>query len=354
MIDEGGTMLPTESVDTARLPPADRWPYWLEVTGRAAAPIAMSSEHAAEFRGSARLVDLGGVSLTRFRYQSLSGRRTPRLIRQADPGIYQLALTLAGSSGISARRQHTAVGRGAFTLIDYGRPYELVHTADGARREAGALTVVIPRALLPIPPARLDRLTAGRLSGSEGMGALVAQHLDRLIRHPEQFTAAEAPRLAGITVDLVAAMLAGHLDAEDALPVDVRQQAMLTRVLAFIDRHLGDATLTPQAVADAHHISVRTLHRLFADEPETVAQVIRRRRLERCRRDLADPRLRGRAVQAIGWRWGFTDKAHFSRAFRAAYGMSPQSYREAEELARTVNPVTPQDNDPPAYWPLTG
>ncbi|MFI6226784.1 helix-turn-helix domain-containing protein [Micromonospora echinospora] len=347
-------MLPTETVDTACLPPADRWPYWLELTGRAAAPIAMSSEHAADFRGSARLVDLGGVSLTRFRYQSLAGRRTPKLIRQGDPGIYQLALTVAGSSGISARRRHTEMCQGAFTLIDYGRPYELVHLADGVRREAGALTVVIPKAMLPIPAAKLDRLTASRLSGSEGMGALVAQHLDRLVRHPEQFSPAEAPRLAGLTVDLVAAMLAGQIDAEETLPVDVRQQAMLARVLAFIDRHLGDATLTPQTVADAHHISVRTLHRLFVAERETVAQVIRRRRLERCRQDLADPRLRGRAVQAIGWRWGFTDKAHFSRAFRAAYGMSPQSYREAQALARTVNPVAPRVNDPPAYWPLTG
>ncbi|MEU4568769.1 helix-turn-helix domain-containing protein [Micromonospora sp. NPDC023956] len=347
-------MLPTETVDTRRLPPADRWPYWLDVTGRAAAPIAMSTEHAADFRGSARLVDLGGVSLTRFRYQSLAGKRTPKLIRQGDPGIYQLALTVAGSSGISARRQHTLVGRDAFTFLDYGRPYELVHIADGVHQEAGALTVVIPKAMLPIAPDRLERITAARLSGSEGMGALIAGHLDRLTRHPEQFSAAEAPRLARITVDLVAAMLAGHLDVEETLPAEVRQQALLTRVLAFIDRHLGDAALTPQAVADAHHVSVRTLHRLFAAEPETVGQVIRRRRLERCRRDLADPRLRGRTVQAIGWRWGFTDKAHFSRVFRAAYGMSPQSYREAEALARTVNPVAPRDNEPPAYWPLTG
>jgi methylphosphotriester-DNA--protein-cysteine methyltransferase len=26
-------------------------------------------------------------------------------------------------------------------------------------------------------------------------------------------------------------------------------------------------------------------------------------------------------------RWGFTDPAHFSRAFRAAYGMPPAEYR---------------------------
>ncbi|SCL31112.1 AraC-type DNA-binding protein [Micromonospora pallida] len=348
-------MLPTESVDTRHLPPADRWPYWLEVTGRAVAPLAMTTEHAADFQGGARLIDLGGVQLTRFHYQSLTGRRTPKLIRQADPGIYQLALTLTGSSGISAARRHTMVGRDAFTLLDYGRPHQLFHHADqGGLAPAASATVVVPRSLLPLPANKIDRLAAGRLSGTEGMGALLAQHLNQLTRHPEQYAASEAPRLAGLTLDLVSALLARQLDLEAALPVDVRQQATLAQVRAFIDRHLGDPMLTPQTVADAHHVSLRSLHRLFAEEPDTVAQLIRRRRLERCRRDLADPRLRNRPVQAIGWRWGFTDKAHFSRAFRAAYGMSPRSYRAAHELARTVNPVARSDNRPPAYWPLTG
>ncbi|WP_368856961.1 helix-turn-helix domain-containing protein [Microbispora triticiradicis] len=55
---------------------------------------------------------------------------------------------------------------------------------------------------------------------------------------------------------------------------------------------------------------------------------IRRRRLEQCHRDLADPRQRSRRIQAIATRWGFTDAATFSRAFRAAYGMSPRDHRK--------------------------
>ncbi|GAA2788117.1 hypothetical protein GCM10010470_23340 [Saccharopolyspora taberi] len=54
---------------------------------------------------------------------------------------------------------------------------------------------------------------------------------------------------------------------------------------------------------------------------------IRQRRLERCRRDLTNPHLRQRPVHAIAARWGFTDPAHFSRIFRAAYGLSPSDYR---------------------------
>jgi AraC-like DNA-binding protein len=58
-----------------------------------------------------------------------------------------------------------------------------------------------------------------------------------------------------------------------------------------------------------------------------VAGWIRRRRLERCRRDLLDPALRAQPVGVIAARWGLTEPAHFSRLFRAAYGVPPVAYR---------------------------
>jgi AraC-like DNA-binding protein len=43
--------------------------------------------------------------------------------------------------------------------------------------------------------------------------------------------------------------------------------------------------------------------------------------------DLLDPALAARPVSAIAARWGLVDPAHFSRLFRAAYGVSPVEYR---------------------------
>jgi AraC-like DNA-binding protein len=60
-----------------------------------------------------------------------------------------------------------------------------------------------------------------------------------------------------------------------------------------------------------------------------VAGWIRERRLERCRRALLDPALRHWSVSAIAAHWGFVDAAHFSRVFRAAYGLPPAEYRLA-------------------------
>ena len=45
------------------------------------------------------------------------------------------------------------------------------------------------------------------------------------------------------------------------------------------------------------------------------------------RAERRDPALRARPVSAIAMRWGLTNPAHFSRAFRAAYGIAPAEYR---------------------------
>ncbi|MET7765745.1 helix-turn-helix domain-containing protein [Streptomyces sp. NPDC005393] len=59
----------------------------------------------------------------------------------------------------------------------------------------------------------------------------------------------------------------------------------------------------------------------------TVASYIRRQRLARARRDLADPCLATRPVHAIAARWGFLRPADFTRAFRTIYGSTPTEYR---------------------------
>ena len=48
----------------------------------------------------------------------------------------------------------------------------------------------------------------------------------------------------------------------------------------------------------------------------------RQQRLERCRRQLAGA-MGSTTVTEVAFRWGFNDSAHFSRAFKQAFGVSP-------------------------------
>lgn len=185
-----------------------------------------------------------------------------------------------------------------------------------------------PRSLVPLSSRTVDRFLATRLSGQEGIGALLCGCLRELAKGTARYRAADASRLITIALDLLAALLAHELDAQDALPPQTRQQALLTRIHGFIHQHLGDPDLSPGMIAAAHHISTRHLHRLFQDQDLTVAGWIRQRRLERCRCDLTDPHQRRQPIHAIAARWGFIDNPNFSRLFRTTYGMSPRDYRQ--------------------------
>jgi AraC-like DNA-binding protein len=80
-------------------------------------------------------------------------------------------------------------------------------------------------------------------------------------------------------------------------------------------------------VATANHISVRYVQKLFESEGETVTGWIRARRIEHCRRDLADPQCAQLPISSIAARWGLVNAAHFSRLFKSVHGLSPTEYR---------------------------
>lgn len=92
-----------------------------------------------------------------------------------------------------------------------------------------------------------------------------------------------------------------------------------------IERHLGDPRLTPATLARSLGVSLRTLQLAFADHDETVAALLRRRRLARAHADLI--REATLSVTEVAFRWGFVDSGHFSRLFKHAYGVSPSAVR---------------------------
>jgi AraC-like DNA-binding protein len=150
---------------------------------------------------------------------------------------------------------------------------------------------------------------------------------------PAPLRPAEVAGLAVAALEVLATRLAPDLDDGHAVPPVVHRQSLLARIHAFIESHLGDPELSPAAVAAAHHISLRYLHKLFEPGSHGVAGMIRQRRLERCRDDLLDPGRVDRPVAAIAARWGFSSAAHFSRVFREAYGLPPAEFRRVHHLS---------------------
>ncbi|NJP32473.1 AraC-like ligand-binding domain-containing protein [Micromonospora thermarum] len=335
-------MLAVESLDTAVLPESERFGFWHDLVARESVPMRVQSDHAGNFRAQARVVALGDIVLSSWQYPSLHMQRTAKQIRSSDPEMYHLALPLSGTGGLTQGRQENPLIAGSFALVDTSRPHMSTHRADAQTNDqVTTLTLLVPHALIPLHPDKVDKLLGTNIPATEGFGALLGQFVKRILDHPDEYAAGDAARLDNVARELVAAALGQRLDVADTLAEEVRDGSLRTQITAFIDRNLDHPDLDPTAVAAAHHISVRTLHRLFEKEDRSIAGLIRAKRLDRCARDLRDPSLRNRPIYTIAARWGFADKAHFSRLFRVTFGVSPQLYRDAGGLIAAAQRSTP-------------
>ncbi|MFG3016822.1 helix-turn-helix domain-containing protein [Streptomyces cinerochromogenes] len=321
-------MLIETAFSTRDVPQSDRFSCWREHISQTYVPMDIEGDRAGDTTVSQRILTLGAVQLWAMEHSSMTLRRTRKLIRQSDPELYRLSLPLRGTMGLASHDHEAAYERYDLVLHDTSRPH-LMRAITGHGEDTVLGTgLFIPRKLLPLPENAVDSLMMRRLSGREGIGALLAQFLTHVSRDSGSYRPEDGPRLGSVAVDLLSALFAHAIDAGDSLPPESHQQTLVARIHAFIQAHLSDPQLTPRTIAAAHHISVSYLHRLFQHGEETVAASIRRQRLQRACRDLADPAQRTVPIHAIAARWGFPRAADFTRAFRSAYGLPPTDYRD--------------------------
>ena len=313
-------------IRTADLSPARRRAAWRETVCETLGPLEMRIDPDAPLHGEIEVGEVGAIGVGRVSTLTRhSVHRTPAMVRQDNPEMHRLVLAVSGRPRVAQGERTVRLEPGQFTIYDFARPYDLDY--DGAVELA---VFSLPRGSLALPSDTLAQLTALPINGTAGAGALAASLLRRVAAEQASYRPASAARLSTVVADLVSAALAERFDDPDLVPVESQERTLALRVRAHIEQHLGDLQLDPAAIAAAHHMSVRHLHRLFEAERTSVGAWIRHRRLERCRTDLADPRLQDRPVSALAAHWGLADPAHFSRLFRRTYGVSPTEYRRTQ------------------------
>jgi AraC-like DNA-binding protein len=312
-------------IRTADIPLARRHEEWRAVVCDTLGPLDFRSDPDAPLWGEIEAGQLGPVTVGRVLTSTPhSVHRTPGLIRRGSSELYRVVIPLSGGLRLAQGETMAQLKPGEFAIYDFARPYELYYDS------AVQLAVFgLPRDLLALSAESASSLLAVPIAADEGAGALAAPLLRRVALDLPTYQPASAARLSTVLMDLVTAAVAERAEQAESLPIESRERTLLLRIHAFIEQHLGEADLVPASIAIAHHVSLRYLHRLFAAQDTTVAAWIRMRRLERCRRDLADPGLHARPVSAVAARWGLPDAAHFSRLFRDRYGIPPAEYRRS-------------------------
>lgn len=283
-------------------------------------PLRVSSPQPDRFRGVIRAGCADQIHVTNVQASGHLVERTPELIARDPRAYFKVSLMLSGQGLLIQDNREALLSPGDLAVYDTSRPYSLIFD-----EEFATLVVMFPRQLISLPPNVVGELTAVRISGSEGIGCVVAPFLAQLGANLDQLEGPGGARLTHSALDLVTAVFARKLGL-DEVSFDPHR-ALVQRIHSHIDAHLDQRDLNPATIAAAHYISTRHLHGLFQEQGVTVSTWIRTRRLEQCRRDLIDPAFAERPVAAIAARWGFVDAAHFSRTFKAAFDIAPSEYR---------------------------
>ncbi len=172
-------------------------------------------------------------------------------------------------------------------------------------------------------------LRVGRLAGDHGVGHVFSGLLRATAESLSEMTSEQLRPVELALTEFLVANLAAEGSPASRGGAEAARAAHLHRVCQTIETMLSDPDLSLERVADADGIAPRSLQKLFAAAGQNFSTYLRTRRLERCRLDLTSPMFATLSISEICFRWGFNGSAHFSRAFKDQYGVSPRDYRKA-------------------------
>ncbi|MFE4517774.1 helix-turn-helix domain-containing protein [Kitasatospora sp. NPDC056783] len=312
--------LSTTSLSTASLSASDRAESWRDAVSHAFVPMTVDFLEEVPSPGEIVSHRLGPVRISRIQAGPQAVTRGRHLIADGDSPTLVLSLQERGTALKEQDGRETVVRPGGFSITDTSRVFR-----KRIEEEFAFTSFHFPRAELDVPERDLRALTATAFDGSEGSAALLTAYLSKMAHEAAELDEAVGRRAAATALDLLALFVDDR--AGRSRPRDSRTAASSERIKEYILRNLRDPDLSPSTIAEANFVSVRLLHKLFQLEGATVGGWIRARRLERCSRDLLRPMAREIGVAGIARRWGFANSSHFTRAFRAAYGMTPRDWQ---------------------------
>ena len=171
---------------------------------------------------------------------------------------------------------------------------------------------------------------AARVLPAEGLAAVLSRALEAAAQALETLSAAEWTAIDQSLAELLLTMLRQQAPGTAEAGGTATQAALLHRICQMIERRLDEPDLSPARIAQSEGISERYLQKLFESTGDNFSHYLRERRLQRCWAELSNPAEAHRSVSEIAFQCGFNDAAHFSRAFRERFGLSPRTFRQQE------------------------
>lgn len=303
----------------------DKVAFWADLVCRHFVSAECHSVAAPEsFHGAMALRQVGRVNVAQIVAGGLRVVRTAGMMARASKECFLVGIQNAGHSELAQGGRLARLNPGDMAVLSSAKPFQLSFNGDFARTvlsfPADELRQLVPD---------VDAMTATTLDGQGTAARLFGQ----VARHYFDTDSSALPAdAANHAASGLIEILAGTLSSQrTALPTRRPQLACfhLARIKQYAMETLHSPELSVASVSLALRISPAHIHRLFASEALTFSAWLWSYRLLVCKKELEEPSQSHRTICEIAFAKGFSNSAHFSRTFRAKFGVSPRECRSA-------------------------
>lgn len=290
-----------------------RFEYWKEVVCRHCIPASSKPLVKSDFEGQLAVRGLGSLDICTLSAPLHYWERTPRHLRSGPDEDLWLGFTRHGYGELEQGGRRAKLSAGSLMLYDASQTFRFSLGGSDIH------LVRIPRHLLSFRLPGVEKLTAQVLDDRRpGVVPLREMLLQAAATPPGLQDAEISKRFSQTMLDL----LVLSLELQDLEKTNAELD-LYARVMNYIRLHLSDPNLTIERIAQAHHVSTRTITRAFARHQKTPVSVIWQERLQASREAIENGHVR--SVSQVALDHGFSDFSHFSHAFRKAFGVAPQT-----------------------------
>lgn len=265
--------------------------------------------------------------------------RDANKIRLSDGDYIVFALAKSGLNTISQDGHDATIRPNEFAIYDTTRPFKLHFPMDFEQ-----VIIKIPRKMLieRVGPAR--ELMAFAFNAKRSLSKLVFDFALNIQPVLEKSDPATVQNLLVQAVDLLSMDIGERL--YDCNRSDTQHKSALRyRLKSFIRSHLRNPDLSLVLAATSLSITPRYINALLAEEGTSFGRHLLSERLDKCRADLCDKSKFQQQISDIAYNWGFKDSAHFSRAFKAKFGLTPRECRHISMMRIVENSGNFPDRD---------
>ncbi|MFC8522316.1 helix-turn-helix domain-containing protein [Pseudarthrobacter sp. NPDC057230] len=303
-------------VRTSSVPVGSRVAFWTECVSEAFVSLDCRAAGGHEdIQGELFVQSLGSLDLARVRATAQSVHRTPGSIGSSGEDFFLVGVQTAGSCIVTQEGRSAVIENGAFALYDTTRPYSLQLTDHFEQ-----LVLRMPRRALEAHLPEAEKLTALAVGADPGAAQILVKTVRMLADDIEFFTPSAALAVSHGLEHLIVAGLGGLTSALS----DSDSPSRIKLIQRYIMDNIRDDSLNIAAIAEQLHLSPSSVHRAFALQGQTVMGWVWQQRLEGIRQELLAGSHKGTLTE-LSQAWGFSDSAHFSRAFRRQFGQPPSS-----------------------------